>query len=170
MCRIPALDRAASGEQPDRGHLHRVGCADHQHVPFTARPPCTAVIASPLVAVARMTAAPPSLAAPPPDPAPDCRCISDAPSWRASASLSLPRRCPPCGSPFSPRTERRDDRARRGRARRRFARPRAAVAERVERREAGAHQRRCFDRRELSGIGATALAGRSCIPRIRRRT
>ena len=61
------------------------------NVPLTARPPWTALIASPLVAVARMTLAPPILRS---SDAGSCAWLSmyaDAPSRRASGPLSWPR-------------------------------------------------------------------------------
>ena len=63
-------------------------------VPLTASPPCTAPIASPLVAVARMTAAPPSFCSSAAGSWAWLSMYPAAPSRRACGSLSLPRAMP----------------------------------------------------------------------------
>ena len=61
---IPALDRTAPREQHEGGYPHAGAAPVTTNVPLTARPPWTALMASPLVVVAGMTLAPPNLRSP----------------------------------------------------------------------------------------------------------
>src|SRR5262245_31064820 len=58
--RIPTPDGAATHEHSMGDTVIASAAPTISSVPLTANPPCTALIASPLVAVARMTLAPPS--------------------------------------------------------------------------------------------------------------
>ena len=130
-------------------------------VPLRPRPPCTALMASPLVTVARMTFAPPSFEQ------------FRRRVLRLAVNVVLRAQFPrqrllvlPARDADRPETHLRRvlhaEMAEAAEAQHRdhVAGPRVAVAQRVVSRDARAHQRRGFHRRTIpSGTSASAMAG-----------
>ena len=115
-------------------------------------------------------AAPPNFVNSSPHSGSCCRCSGGRPI----SARAVPCRCrglsPPCDSPSWRRTAPRGDPTRRSRVPRRYHRARAAVAQRVERGDSRAQQRRSFYRGQFTRDRGQCFERDTCSPHTRRHT
>ena len=160
--RGPARDRAAAKDQRQRRRTD-IGSAGAPAMMIAAIGPdrqVTAAMASAFVAVARMTRrAAELLELGDGVLRPCCRCSCGRPARGRAGPCPRRGRSRRCRSPSSPRTGCRDVRGRRSENGDEVARLRAGVAERIESRDAGIHQRAGFLGVSPSGMSASASAG-----------